>query len=1054
MPIDYRAVRTENEKFYGTGVNQWAPKLLADRYDDRTHFIFELLQNAEDAMSKRAVWKSPRTVEFSLSLETLIVTHYGKIFDEEDVRGICGIGTSTKEEELTSIGRFGIGFKSVYALTDSPEIHSGHEHFAIDSYVLPRAVPAIDLPFNTTEIHIPFCSDDRNAVNQTLRGLQKLGPRTLLFLREIEEISWSHIEGLSGSYCRESKPLTDLARLVTVIGQDNASEEIQEEQWIVFSKAVFNQGEEVGNVEIAFRLEGSSNNENYSVQTTIDSDLVVFFPTVRSTGLGFLVQGPYRTTPSRDNVPESAPWNQHLVLETSKLLVDALREFRELGILSIAVLNTLPLDASRFLEGSWLAPLFDAVRKSFISDPLLPCYKGDYASALGVRLARTQDLRDLVNSEQLTDLFDSDIRLRWLSEKITADLTPELVNYLKDELNVHEITPDNFINRLDQSFLEKQPDEWIERLYEFLNGRGSYFLSRLRNVPLIRLEDGSHIIFSKNRPQVYLPSADNTDYPTVRRNVCRSEGALDFLESLGLTYPDPVDDVITNVLSKYRQASPEVTDDEYHSDIERLFAAYNTDSTSRRNKLETELKKVRFIIAVDTCTGIRQFARPDEVYQATQRLKDLFDGVHGVLIVDDTIDCLHNESICSLLEKTGAARYLEPIEVKSALTPRDRAKLRLKTAGTESFAHGTESYTNWTLRGLEILLEKIEDLPYEEALNRTSLLWKALCDVQENEGRDIFESEYSWKRYNYRRAVVDARFITLLNEAAWVPNATGTLQRPESVMFKDTGWQENPFLLTKIHFKPSIINRLAHEAGVEPGVIELLSKFGLTSVEKLSARLRQMGLMDDESDNTEQDGRYEYMQDMQTVDREINKGDQFESPGKIGPTKRITKARAPLRESRAAEQNEATTGTQEFVTYIAVSSREESEIYSDGLSAQSHLKLEEQAINMILQDEPQLERMDSNNPGYDMRELDSDGRLVRLVEVKAMTGTLLDRPVTLSRTQFEYAQEYEERYWLYVVENAANSDRVNIVKIKNLYGRANTFTFDRGWAAVADAEAD
>ena len=39
-PIDYKVIRAENEKFYGTGVNQWAPKLLADRYDDRTHFIW------------------------------------------------------------------------------------------------------------------------------------------------------------------------------------------------------------------------------------------------------------------------------------------------------------------------------------------------------------------------------------------------------------------------------------------------------------------------------------------------------------------------------------------------------------------------------------------------------------------------------------------------------------------------------------------------------------------------------------------------------------------------------------------------------------------------------------------------------------------------------------------------------------------------------------------------------------------------------------------------------------------------------------------------------
>jgi len=43
---------------------------------------------------------------------------------------------------------------------------------------------------------------------------------------------------------------------------------------------------------------------------------------------------------------------------------------------------------------------------------------------------------------------------------------------------------------------------------------------------------------------------------------------------------------------------------------------------------------------------------------------------------------------------------------------------------------------------------------------------------------------------------------------------------------------------------------------------------------------------------------------------------------------------------------------------------------------------------------------------------------VRWVEVKAMTGTLDNRPVTMSRPQFDCAREHGENYWLYVVERA------------------------------------
>src|SRR5690242_15168724 len=122
MAIDYDAIRAENEKRYGTEIGRIGPMLLADRYDDRAHFIYELLQNAEDALRRRGPWDGPRSVTFDLSANALRVEHYGAPFTEADVRGICGIAESTKD--LTSIGRFGIGFKSVYAFTDRPEVHS------------------------------------------------------------------------------------------------------------------------------------------------------------------------------------------------------------------------------------------------------------------------------------------------------------------------------------------------------------------------------------------------------------------------------------------------------------------------------------------------------------------------------------------------------------------------------------------------------------------------------------------------------------------------------------------------------------------------------------------------------------------------------------------------------------------------------------------------------------------------------------------------------------------------------------------------------------------
>jgi Protein NO VEIN, C-terminal len=114
------------------------------------------------------------------------------------------------------------------------------------------------------------------------------------------------------------------------------------------------------------------------------------------------------------------------------------------------------------------------------------------------------------------------------------------------------------------------------------------------------------------------------------------------------------------------------------------------------------------------------------------------------------------------------------------------------------------------------------------------------------------------------------------------------------------------------------------------------------------------------------------------------------------------------------------------------------------------MALEEKGVDLILTGEPHLKRTPTHNPGYDLFEAGEDGQPVRWIGVKAMTGDLYDRPVGVSRTQFQCAQQHGEAYWLYVVENAGDENRARIVRIQDPAGKACTFTFDHGWRAVAE----
>ncbi len=218
-------------------------------------------------------------------------------------------------------------------------------------------------------------------------------------------------------------------------------------------------------------------------------------------------------------------------------------------------------------------------------------------------------------------------------------------------------------------------------LYEFLSGQPALVRQcRRLNIPIIRLTDGSHIAaFEDDQPQAFLPSSIATSFPTVRPLVCRTGEARRFLISLGLTEPDPVDDVVRNILPKYRSKEISVGEG-YRIDIERILKAFDTDSKGQREKLVTALRETTFVMAVDAGNGSSWVAKPSELYLATERLKELLAGVPDILLVDDSYSCLRGEDVRELLEACGAQRYLQPIAIEPSFTWEERRNMR-KTAG-------------------------------------------------------------------------------------------------------------------------------------------------------------------------------------------------------------------------------------------------------------------------------------------------------------------------------------------------------------------------------------
>jgi len=573
----------------------------------------------------------------------------------------------------------------------------------------------------------------------------------------------------------------------------------------------------------------------------------VYFPTIVPTNVSFLIQGPYRTTPSRDNIVSDDSWNRSLVDTTAGLLLTALQGLRELGLLGPGALETLPIDRESFGDRHMFRPLYEATMTALQEYRFLPTHDNDFVAADYAKLARGGGLRELLDPPQLSILFangEATKCTKWLNDGITLDKTPGLYKYLEHELYIKEVRPEDVVRRLDVGFLKAQTVSWISELYVFLAGQPA-LLSKglLDDVDLVRLEDGSHVPVRNEAggPCAFLPGRAKTGFPIVCSAVCEEKKAWEFLKRLGLSEPDIVDDVIANVLPRYESGSG-LPETDYASDIERILTAFKTDSSEKKERLKVALSNTPFVDTFDASSEQSIFARPGEVYIATDKLCELFKGVEEVLLVSNN-PALRTEASRNMLEAAGAARYLERLECDGPFSDGELRKMRHESSGYEGIT-GSGKIKDYTLRGLNALLELLLVLDIDEARKKSALLWEALSDFQKNSADSAFQGTYQWFFHIERDCSFDASFLECLRTSSWIVDREGALRSPAEITLGELGWVENRTLAERLGFKPDDLDRLAENAGLEPQLLSLLKKHGLETAQQLQDILDRAGETD------------------------------------------------------------------------------------------------------------------------------------------------------------------------------------------------------------------
>ena len=376
--VNYKAIYDRNKHgwYDMTEDPQKYEALLAGHYSDSNHFVYELLQNAEDAfeVNEKGVFDPltcahAKKVVIEYYADKLVFYHNGKPFDEEDVRGVSSMLMGTKDkDDAQTIGRFGMGFKSVFKYTYQPEIYSDDEAFKITRYLLPVEVAdgwnyEIEkksivcklgagksfLPFShekhLTKIVIPFKKYGKNGElvavpgDDVLKKLDELDGEILLFLTHICELYWVNKENGKYAYITLKHDEKD-NKLITcrIEGTDYGDKE-EISRYLKFKK-VFNHPEmNNAEVSVAYKLNSRADNVN----EVENSSVWVYFPTRDETALPFLIHGSFETAVSREKLMTPSSFNDDLFDVLGDLIANSMIELADRKLITQVFLRRIIL---------------------------------------------------------------------------------------------------------------------------------------------------------------------------------------------------------------------------------------------------------------------------------------------------------------------------------------------------------------------------------------------------------------------------------------------------------------------------------------------------------------------------------------------------------------------------------------------------------------------------------------------------------------------------------------------------------------------------------------
>ena len=1007
---------------------------------DSTHFITELLQNAEDEGAEKVI--------FELSETELIFSHDApNPFNIDDIESITNFGKNDqKRAKKNAIGRFGTGFKSVYSITDSPRIVSGDFDITIKKYWIPVITPGKSKDFyNGTKIILGLKENGRKDIFAELeKKLKELDMCYILFLTNIEKIEWS-IRGEKGNY-RKIPRKNGYCTLKSDSGK--------QEEYLVFTKAIKEIKEKELVVKIAFKLD----NDKSKIVPVDESPLFVFFPlTKQPTYTKFLLHAPFKTNQAREFLDDSynpddpddfRGGNELLKSKLAELLSECVQKVKELGFLNIGFLEVLPIN-NDFCVNKIYKLLYEAITKRFLdeSNEFIPAVeKEDDGSIKNVYssvkdaflLGEGSSLNSLLTGKRAKELFG---RSKWIETPKNQLLHTYLKNLGIDEKGLTELA-----NALTENFLLEMTDDWYKTFYKNIHEKTNELWRKpwnkpgviplLWRKPIIRIEENGKISqtipykdYDEKKPNACLPKKDrDSKFPTVVRSIADDPDAYAFLSALGLREPDDFDEVEEYILKMMENCKKYETEEEYFNDFKVIIDAYRSPDRGQRGELIEKLRKIPFIRGKNKAGKI-DYLRPENIYNPSDdRIMSYFKGNRKIYFV--VIPNYDDERLIVFKDFLKKLRVLSNIPQMRYNIMSDMEKRNL----FPDYMHDPKIFEKWIdydLDGLKIMLSSCRDL------ERSLLLWSILQDIRA-EGYWYNEGSAAYGEYQgVKKRTFPSTFFNQLR-SKWIFK-DGNLFSPDEITYGELPreYKENEEksreLAKLLGFKPEDVKEIlkTENENLKTELSSLKSKLKSMEIELLS-------LKKEKEEKAADDERKKMLDEL------MKGGEGIPKPTASG-AEPIVKPFIGLGTGKPVDYSSGY-GDKTGRGAADKSHDPAGKPTASGVDTELIKTIEERGENavrdILLKEFPVdsgfeiicnvLKGIKKNIKGADFV-VKKDGEEIRYVEVKSTQET--GKPLYITGYQWETARFYDkkeegDKYWIYCVFNALEEQPV-IVLIQN-----------------------